>query len=311
MVSGEAARSDEIVVVVVTYNSAGLVAELVASLPAGLGDTPWRLVVVDNASCDGTLDAVRAAAPEATVVALTRNAGYAAGINAGVASTGPGRALLVLNPDVRLAPGCVPALLSALDLPGVGVAVPRLLDGGGVLVPSMRREPTLLRAIADAVLGANRAGRFPALGEVVTDTAEYDLAQPTDWAEGSTQLISAECWQRCGPWDESFFLYSEETEFYLKVRDRGMTTRYVPAAKATHLGGQSTTSPTLWSLLVANRVKLFSGRNGRVRSAVYWGALLLREMSRAALGKRTSRRAVRTLLSPRLLRSPRGPEWPL
>lgn len=305
------ARSDEVVVVVVTYNSAELVADLAASLKVGMDGVPWRLVVVDNASSDATVATVRDALPDAAVVTLARNVGYAAGINAGAAQTGPRRALLVLNPDVRLSPGCVPALLAALEEPGVGVAVPRLLDGNGVLVPSMRREPTLLRAVADAVLGAARAGRIATLGEVVMNADEYERAQPTDWAEGSTQLISAECWQRCGPWNESFFLYSEETDFDLRVRDHGFTTRYVPTAMAVHLGGESTTSPRLWSMLVANRVKLFADRNGPVSSAAYWVALLVREGSRAVLGSRTSRRAVRTLLSPAALRAPRGPEWGL
>ncbi len=303
------AGSDEVVVVVVTYESAALVADLVASLPIGMGDLPWRLVVVDNASVDGTPDVVRALAPDAVVLEMGRNAGYAAGINAGAAYAGPGRALLVLNPDVRLTAGCVPALLAALDEPGTGVAVPRLLDGDGVLVPSMRREPTLVRAVADAVLGASRAGGVGRLGEMVTGAGEYDRAQQTDWAEGSTQLVSAECWRRCGPWDESYFLYSEETDFHLRVRDHGLTTRYVPTAVAVHLGGESTTSPRLWSMLVANRVKLFAGRHGPLRSAAYWTALLAREASRAVLGRATSRRAVRTLLSPSALRAPRGPEW--
>lgn len=302
-------RTDEVVVVVVTYESAALVADLVASLPVGMGEVPWRLVVVDNASSDGTVERVRALAPGAVVVEMGRNAGYAAGINAGARHARAGEALLVLNPDVRLAQGCVPALLDALDVPGVGVAVPRLVDGDGVLVPSMRREPTLLRAVADTVLGASRAGGIATLGEVVTAPGEYERSQPTDWAEGSTQLISAECWARCGPWDESFFLYSEETDFHLRVRDAGLTTCFVPTALAVHLGGDSTTSPRLWSMLVANRVKLFSGRNGPVRSAAFWVALLLREASRAALGRATSRRAVRTLLSPAALRAPRGPEW--
>jgi GT2 family glycosyltransferase len=303
-------RSNEVVVVVVTYNSARLVPELLASLPQGMGDVRWRLVVVDNASSDGTEEVVRGIAPDAVVVHMGRNAGYAAGINAGVARAAPGEApLLVLNPDVRLSPGCVPELLNALAEPGVGVAVPRLLDGDGVLVPSMRREPTLVRALADAVLGASRAGTIATLGEVVTDEEAYDRAQATDWAEGSTQLISAECWRTCGPWDESYFLYSEETDFHLRVRDHGFTTRYVPTAAAVHLGGDSATSPRLWSMLVANRVKLFAGRHGPVRSAAYWTALLAREASRAVLGSRTSRRAVRTLLSPSTLRAPRGPEW--
>lgn len=295
--------------VVVTYNSALLVADLVASLPAGMDGVPWRLVVVDNASGDDSIDAVRRVAPDAEVVALDRNVGYAAGINAGVAAAGVGRAVLVLNPDVRLAPGCVPTLLATLDRPGVGVAVPRLLDGDGVLVRSMRREPTVMRALGDAVFGAQRAGRFATLGEIVTDESQYDRPQATDWAEGSTQLISPECWEACGPWDESFFLYSEETDFYLRVGDRGLTTQYVPAALAVHLGGESTRSPVLWSMLVANRVKLFAGRHGRFRSAAFWATVLVRELSRAALGTATSRRAVRTLLSPTLLRAARGPEW--
>lgn len=294
---------------VVTYNSAHLLADLVVSLPAGLGELPWRLVVVDNASVDDTVEVARRLVPDAMVLPLEQNTGYAAGINAGVEAVGTGRALLVLNPDVRLLPGCVPALLAALDEPRVGVAVPRLLDGEGALVPSMRREPTLLRALADAVLGAERAGRIGSLGEVVTDQAAYEVAQVTDWAEGSTQLISPDCWRECGGWDESFFLYSEETEFHLRVRDHGWTTYYVPRATAVHLGGDSAHSPALWSMLVANRVKLFAGRHGPVISAAFWATVLARELSRSARGMRTSRRAVRTLLSPSLLKATRGPGW--
>ena len=298
-----------VTIVVVTYNSAHLLADLLASLPAGLGDLPWRLVVADNDSRDGTAEVVRRLAPEATVVAMGRNAGYAAGINAAVAVVGRWTPVLVLNPDVRLGPGCVPELMRALDEDGVGIAVPRLVDGDGELVCSMRREPTLLRAAADAVLGAARAGRYPVLGEVVTDPARYEQPATADWAEGSTQLVSAECAASCWPWDESFFLYSEETEFHLRARDRGFALRYVPTARAVHLGGDSTVSAHLWSLLVANRVKLFAQRNGLARAAAYWLLVLAREASRSALGKQTSRRAAGTLMSPRRMRAPRGTAW--
>ncbi len=155
---------------------------------------PWHLAVADNDSQDGTVETLRRLAPDATVVPMGRNAGYAAGINAAVAAVGqPGRATLVLNPDVRLGPGCVPELLRALDEDGVGIAVPRLVDGCGELIRSMRREPTVLRAAADAVIGARRAGRFPLLGELVTDLQCYERPSTSDWAEGSTQLVSAEC----------------------------------------------------------------------------------------------------------------------
>lgn len=309
MESVSTSSPESVAVVVVTYNSADLLADLVASLPRGCGSVPWQLVVVDNASTDGTLERARELAPEATIVDTGRNAGYAAGINAGVAAAGRHSAVLVLNPDVRLADGCVPELLRALRQTGVGVAVPRLVDAESVRIDSMRREPTIRRTLADALVGATKAGRHPALGEVVTDPRLYEREQATDWAEGSTQLISAECWAACGPWDESFFLYSEETEFGLRARDIGFETRYVPTACATHLEGGSGSSSSLWALLVVNRVRLYRRRHGILPSIGFWVATLLREVSRAALGRSRNRAAVRALLSPSRLKQRPGPLW--
>ena len=184
--------------------------------------------MADNDSSDDTIDRVRELLPAVTVVETGGNLGYATGINAGVAAAAPHDAVLVLNPDVRLEPGCGATLVDVLDQPGVGVAVPRLSDAEGRLIWSLRREPTLLRALGEAFLGATRAGRLPVLGEVVTDPSAYESAGDTDWAEGSTQLISARCWAEVGVWDPSWFLYSEETDYGLRVRDAGWRTRYVP-----------------------------------------------------------------------------------
>ncbi|HET9654075.1 MAG TPA: glycosyltransferase family 2 protein [Kineosporiaceae bacterium] len=296
-----------VAVVVVTYNSAPLIPDLLKSLPAGLDGLDWRLVVADNDSADATVAVVRDLAPSASVVQLGRNAGYAAGINAGVARAGEFDAVLVLNPDVRLEPGCVAELVRALDLPGTGMAVPRLSDGDGTLILSRRREPSVPRAWADALLGAERVGGRAWLGEVVTDPGEYTREAVTDWAEGSTLLIGRTGWDRCGPWDEGFFLYSEETDFALRLRDAGLVTRFVPSARAVHLEGDSGQSPGLWTLLMLNRVRLFAKRHGPLPTALYWSALVVREALRAALGKVTSRAALPALLSPRRLREPRGP----
>ncbi|MFR9776154.1 glycosyltransferase [Micromonospora sp. MS34] len=296
-----------VAVVVVTYNSARLLPDLLAALGPGLGALSWHLTVADNASADGTVVALRRLAPEATVVEMGRNAGYAAGINAAVAAAPPHSAVLVLNPDVRLRPGCVETLLAALDTSGTGIAVPHIVDGAGALIPTLRREPTILRALGDAVLGARRAGRYAVLGEVVTDDRRYARETVTDWAEGSTMLISRACWQQCGPWDESFFLYSEETDFALRARDAGFATRFVPAAGAVHLEGDSRHSPKLWALLTLNRVRLYRRRHGPARTAAFWLVLLGRETSRALLGQRTSRAAARDLLRPAKLREVPGP----
>lgn len=296
-----------VAVVVVTYNSADVVPGLLESLPAGLGPLDWTLVVVDNGSSDGTVEVVGELAPDAVVVRSGRNGGYAAGINLGAAQVPDRSAVLVLNPDVRLGPGCVPELVAALGRTGAGIAVPRLDDARGKLISSRRREPTLRRAVADAVLGAERAGSVADLGEVITDPRDYEAESPTDWAEGSTQLVSAACWDAVGPWDESYFLYSEETDFALRARDAGYPTWFVPTAHAVHLEGGSAGNPALWRLLVANRLRLYSRRHGPVATAAFWVVLVGREGSRALLGKQTSRAALRGLLSPRYLRETPGP----
>jgi GT2 family glycosyltransferase len=157
------------------------------------------------------------------------------------------------------------------------------------------------------MLGNRRAGRFRHLSELVTDPAAYTAATRADWATGALMALSAQCLRACGPWDESFFLYSEETEYCLRARDAGFVTRLEPAASAVHLGGDSRVSPFLWTLLVLNRVRLHRRRKGAVSAAAFWAAVLLRESSRAALGRAPSRAAVAALLSPAKLRQAPGP----
>jgi N-acetylglucosaminyl-diphospho-decaprenol L-rhamnosyltransferase len=299
----------DVTVSVVTFNSADVLPGLLSSLPSGLDGLSWRLVVADNDSVDDTVAVVGQLMPDATIVRMGCNAGYAAGVNAAIAAGGEAAAFLVLNPDVRLGQGSVRRLLSALDEPGVGIAVPRLSGAQGQLIPSLRREPSLLRALADATVGAERAGRWGTLGEVITNPADYLRPRTADWAEGSTQLVGASCLRACGPWDESYFLYSEETDFHLRARDAGFALRFVPDATAEHLEGDSAASPRLWALLTANRVMLFGRRHGVAATWAYRAILMLREGSRSLLGRATSRAAFRVLASSRMCAAPRGPEW--
>ena len=297
-----------VAVIVVLFNSAEDLPGLIDSLPAGLAGTSWQLIAVDNASSDRSVETVKALHPDAIVVETGRNGGYAAGINAGAVHAPDDAAILILNPDVRLHEDSIAHLLAALAQPGTGIAVPKLIDGHGRLIESQRRDPTVVRALADAILGARRAGRMATVGEVVTDPRRYERTTELDWAEGSTILVSSACARACGPWDESFFLYSEETEFMLRARDRGFSVRYEPAAGATHLEGGSSTTPALWALLAQNRVRLFRQRHGRIHAAAFWFAVVLREATRAVAGQRTARAALRALLSPTRMREKAGPD---
>jgi Predicted glycosyltransferases len=277
-------------IVVVTYNSEHVVSGLLDSLTAGLAGVEADVIVVDNDSIDGTVTLLECR--DNVVVLRSENHGYAAGINRGVAELPDAKAILVLNPDVRLAPGAVPALLASLQLPNTGIVAPRVVDGHGALHRSMRREPTLGRA-----LGLGRTG-IPWLSEYVSEADAYAQPQVADWALGAALLISRHCFDALGGWDESFFLYSEETDFCLRARDMGLLTRYTPAAEVMHIGGQSGQSSYTHAMQIVNRVRLFRRRHNAIASFSYFLLAVASELSWVVRGNHRSIEAIRALLNP-------------
>ncbi len=277
-----------IAVVVITWNSALVIEGLLQSVLNSRFNGSLRLIVVDNASTDETLDIVRAGCPDVDLVQTGRNAGYAAGANAGIVRAADCDAVLLLNPDIRLEQDSIQVMFDELLASGAGIVVPRLADEFGRLRLSLRREPTVLRAWGEALLGGDRAGRYARLGEVETRAAVYERPASADWATGAAMLISRECSQSVGSWDESFFLYSEETDFALRARDAGFGLRYTPRAGMVHFEGESHETSALFSLLTMNRVKLFRSRHGATRTAAFWSGVLVGELLRL---RRPTRRA--------------------
>jgi GT2 family glycosyltransferase len=288
-----------IAVVIVTFNSAEVLGDCLRSLISEDVDLT-NVVVADNASTDGCVAIADAARylPVRTVQ-LGRNAGYAAGINAGIAQLDMRKldAVFVMNPDCRLRPDTLYQLAKALRQPGRGIAVPRLLNEDGSLQPSLRRTPTVGRALAEAVIGGELAGRTGTLGELVMSPAEYDHAGPAAWATGAAMLLSADAVRDLGPWDESFLLYSEETEYCLRAADRGWVLWYEPAAVVEHIGGESGTNPTLYALMVANKVRLFRRRRSAPVWFAYYVTVVLGEALRALAGRRVCRASLVALVS--------------
>jgi GT2 family glycosyltransferase/glycosyltransferase involved in cell wall biosynthesis len=291
-----------VTVVVVTYESEEVIEGCLRSVPAALvGIDSWTLVVVDNASCDATVERARAAAPDATVLALDTNHGYAAAINAGIRVAPVDHDLLVLNPDVRVAPGAVAELRATLHQEGVGIAVPRIVDATGAVQPSLRRRPTAARAWGEAVLGGRVSARTAAFGETIAVGATYDHPADVDWATGAAFLVGRACLDDVGDLDESFFLYSEETDFMLRAGDAGHRVRSTPSATVVHLGGELGTSPPLWARRAINRDRLQRRRTGRLGTVAFLGGALAGEAVRAvaapsATGRAVSRCAARELV---------------
>ena len=284
-------------VVAVTYNSAAdLPAYFEAIRRATPDGTALRVTVVDNDSGDGTVERVRELRPDAHVIRLPENRGYAAGINAALREWAGDGPVLVLNPHVRLRPGCVEELQASLGA-GAGIAVPRLVGEAGELRHSLRREPSVPRAWGEAVLGGTRAGRHPHLGEVVHSDEDYEHPHDVDWATGAAMLVSADCVRAVGNWDESFFLYSEETDYALRARDAGFRIVYAPGAEAVHRDSGTTSEPRLWALQVVNKVRLFGRRHSPVSTAAFAAGVAVNEAVRAPRHPK-HRAALRALVDP-------------
>ena len=262
-------------VVVVTYNSAAHISALLDSLPAAAGHLQIRCVVVDNGSRDGTIDMLRTRR-DVTLIETGRNLGYAGAINVARARLDLHSSVLILNPDVELGPGAIVRLNDTLEEPGVGVAVPMLLNEDGSRFFTLRREPSLTRALGDALFGAHFPSRPGWLSETIYADRAYDRPTDVAWSTGAALLISSDCNATVGVWDsDRFFLYSEETDFFARAWRCGYRVRYVPSAIARHEGGASGRSASLAALLAVNRIRYYEKYHGRGASFVFRCAVAL------------------------------------
>ncbi|MET0716147.1 MAG: glycosyltransferase family 2 protein [Mycetocola sp.] len=282
----------DVAAVVVTYNSSRHIVALLDSLPEAFGHLSYSVVVVDNGSTDGTADVL--ARRSGITVVRSENNGFAAGINRAVRESPEASAILILNPDATLDPASVPRMLESLRRPGVGIVAPRVREQDGSLSPTLRRGPTLGR-----VGGLSFTG-LAVFAERIEDASEYVSEHEVDWAVGAILLVDPGCFEALDGLDESFFLYSEETDFSLRARDAGWATVYTPRAGAMHIGGGSGESAATHTMQMINRVRLYRRRAGNARAWLYFGMTVLVELRRAVLGERRSWTTLRALFRPSL-----------
>lgn len=282
--------SVEIAAVIVTYNSEQHIADLLESLPAAMGSCRYSVVIVDNGSTDRTLELLDARSD--CIVVGSTNTGYAAGMNLAVRRSPPAEAILVLNPDGVLDAGSVPTMLDVLRKPGVGIVAPRVREQDGSLSPTLRRGPTLGR------VGGLSFTHWPVFTERIEIPAHYEHEHEVEWAVGAVLLVNAAVYAELDGMDESYFLYSEETDFCLRAKDAGWATVYTPAAGAMHIGGGSGESAETHTMQMLNRVRIYRRRRGTPRAAIYFVLIVLVEIRRAVLGNRRSWPTIRALLQP-------------
>ena len=223
--------------VVVNYNAGPALVACVASVLAQ--DPPPELVVVDNASADGSIEALRQAHPGVRIVSSGGNLGYARAANLGIAAT-DAPVVAVLNPDTVLGAGVARALTARFAADAkLGAAGPRVQNPDGSVYPSARQIPSLIDAVGHGLLFF--VWRDNPFTRRYRETGA-DPARPrdVDWVSGAAIWLRRAALDDIGGWDERYFMYVEDVDLCWRLCRAGWKVAYEPAGTVEHLLGVST-----------------------------------------------------------------------
>jgi GT2 family glycosyltransferase len=228
-------------VVVVSYHCRDDVLACVDSIAACPDHARVEVVVVDNGSTDGTLDALALQAPQVRTIAMGTNAGFSRANNVGIARS-DGRHVLVLNPDTRVEAGALDALVGFLDdHPDAGVAAPRLLNPDRTDQRTARSFPTPAAGLFGRRSPLTRWFPDNRWSSRFLSGREHTGDEPfrVDWVSGAAMAVPASAIADVGAFDETFFLFWEDADWCKRLSDAGHDVWCVPAATIVHDEGST------------------------------------------------------------------------
>jgi GT2 family glycosyltransferase len=245
-------------IIIVNWNTRDILLDCLESIAAHPPLRPYDIWVVDNASSDGSVAAVRARYPHVQLIENAANRGFAAANNQAIHAC-RGDYLLLLNSDTIVCEGALERLALFLDAhPRAGIAGAYLLNADGTLQPSWAAFPSLWSEL----LGRNIRARAP------YPTVDGDEAYAVDWVGGAALLIRRTTVEQIGDLDEGYFMYSEETDWCFRARQAGWDVCYVPDAPIIHLGGQSSkkASIRMKAELYRSKLRFYAKHYGRFQA---------------------------------------------
>ncbi len=267
----------DISIIIVSWNVRDLLRNCLRSIQqqAAILGRQTEIIVVDNASNDGTVEMLQSEFPGARVIANSENVGFTRGNNQALAAA-RGRYLFLLNPDTELLPNALASLLTFADAnPRVGIIGPQLRSGDGSLQSSRRRFPTLATAFLESTKLQQWFPRNRTLTRYYMLDTRDDETQDVDWVNGSAMFVRREVYDQIGGFDEGFFMYSEELDWCYRAKRADWHIVYLPTAQVTHYEGKSSEQ------VVAKRDIYF--HSSKIRFFRKYRGVLVAEILRAFL----------------------------
>jgi N-acetylglucosaminyl-diphospho-decaprenol L-rhamnosyltransferase len=223
-------------VVIVSYRCEALLRQCLRALEEHPAGVPTSVHVVDNASADGTAEMVAREFPDVRLTVNPVNTGFSTANNIGLRA-GTADYALVLNPDTRVTPGALAAVLATMEArPEVGICGPRLeLEDGGFDHAAKRSFPTPLGALAHFSGVGRREGTSERLSQYRAPTLGESVAGPVDSVNGAFMLIRRGALDQVGLFDEGYWMYMEDLDLSYRFAEAGWTSWYEPAATVVHV----------------------------------------------------------------------------
>lgn len=225
--------------IVVTWNSAATIAECVRSIRREVG-SDGEIIVVDNASSDDSVEVATAVDCGVLPLRNGENVGFARAVNTGV-SRCQGERVLILNPDAVMAEGALAAMHEVLDDdPRVGAVGPALVKPSGRLdYHAARNVPRLRDQLFEGLFLSSLFPWLPPFDHYVMGTWNHAGARSVPCLSGACLLVRRTIFESVGGLHEGFFLFYEDVEWCVRIREHGHTLWYEPGARVTHLAHQS------------------------------------------------------------------------
>lgn len=274
----------DISVVIVNWNTRDMLLECVESLYAETRRAKLEIIVVDNASHDGSMDALAARFPGVVQIRNTANHGFSKANNQGL-RIARGRYLCLVNSDVKALEGVLDRLMDYADAhPDVGLLAPRTVGRDMKLRRNCREYPTLRNSFCQAVFldklfPGVRAFRGRSLAEY-----DYKTAADIEVVSGCFLLIPRRALEQVGLLDERFFIYSEDVDWSRRYHNAGWKVIFYPGAEAIHYGGSSSSVEAIRFNIEKMKASLqyWHKHHGFFSTVLFWGTQWLGTFTRAA-----------------------------
>lgn len=243
-------------VIIVNWNARDYLLQCLASLSKEVCRYPMEIIVVDNASTDGSPEYVTAQYPEVRLIRNMENLGFAKANNMGI-SISSGKYICFINSDVKALPGCINRLIEYCEeYPECGMVGPRIIGADGLLQRSCRGFPSVWNMFCRAVA----LDRFFKDKKLFTSYAlnnwPHDSLRAVDILSGCFWLVSRQALSEVGLLDEVFFIYGEDMDWCKRFWNKGWRVVYVPWAEAIHYGGASSSNSPVRFYIEMQRANL-------------------------------------------------------